>query len=152
LTPTAAADGAPAVRAGIGLERAAMVYARLALGTAFLSAVAGRFGIWDRSLDWAHFERFMHRTAEVNAFMPPFTIPFLAWAATAAEISCGVAVIIGVQLRWVALASAVLLGLFAVAMTVSLGVKPPLDSSVFSASAGALLLALRARPRQIGRP
>jgi putative oxidoreductase len=125
-------------------ERAAMVYARVALGTAFLSAVAGRFGIWDRSIDWAHFERFIRRTAEVTAFMPAVTIPFLAWAATAAEISCGVALIVGFQLRWTALASAVLLGLFAVAMTISTGVKPPLDYSVFSASAGALLLALRA--------
>ena len=127
-----------------GFERAAMLYARVALGTAFLSAVAGRFGIWDRSIDWAHFEQFIRRTAEVNAFMPAVTIPFLAWAATAAEISCGVALIVGFQLRWTALASAVLLGLFAVAMTVSTGVKPPLDYSVFSASAGALLLALRA--------
>jgi len=126
------------------IERAAMLYARVALGTAFLSAVAGRFGIWDRTLDWAHFERFMRRTAEVNAFMPAFTIPFLAWAATAAEISFGVALIAGVQLRWVALGSAVLLGLFALAMAVSTGIKPPLDYSVFSASAGALLLALRA--------
>ena len=126
-------------------ERAAMVYARVALGTAFLSAVAGRFGIWDRSVDWAHFERFMRRTAEVNAFMPAVTIPFLAWAATAAEISCGVALIVGFQLRWAALGSAVLLGLFAVAMAISTGIKPPLDYSVFSASAGALLLALRAR-------
>jgi uncharacterized membrane protein YphA (DoxX/SURF4 family) len=127
------------------VERLAMLYARLALGTAFLSAVAGRFGIWDRSIDWAHFERFMHRTGEVNAFMPAFTIPFLAYAATAAEITCGVLLIVGWQLRRVALASAVLLALFALAMTASLGIKPPLDYSVFSASAGALLLSLRAR-------
>jgi uncharacterized membrane protein YphA (DoxX/SURF4 family) len=86
------------------IERLAMVYARLALGTAFLSAVAGRFGIWDRHVDWAHFERFIQRTGEVNAFMPAFTIPFLAYAATAAEITCGVLLIAGVQLRWVALA------------------------------------------------
>jgi uncharacterized membrane protein YphA (DoxX/SURF4 family) len=127
------------------VERWAMVYARLALGAAFLSAVAGRFGIWDRSVDWAHFEQFISRTAEVNAFMPAFTIPFLAWTATAGEISCGVLLIVGIQLRWVALASAVLLTLFAMAMAISTGIKPPLDYSVFSASAGALLLALRAR-------
>jgi putative oxidoreductase len=126
------------------LERGAMIYARLALGTAFLSAVAGRFGIWDRSVDWAHFERFINRTAQVNAFMPAFTIPFLAWAATVAEITCGVALIAGFQLRWAALASAILLFWFAMAMAISTGVKPPLDYSVFSASAAALLLSLRA--------
>jgi putative oxidoreductase len=140
-------NGAPANCPPQGVspvERWAMIYARIALGTAFLSAVAGRFGVWDRSVDWAHFERFMRRTAEVNAFMPAFTIPFLAWAATAAEIGCGVLLIVVAQLRWVALAAAVLLGLFATAMAISTGIKPPLDYSVFSASAGALLLALRA--------
>ena len=45
---------------------------------------------------------------------------------------------------WTALASAVLLALFAVAMTISFGVKEPLDYSVFSASAAALLLAFYA--------
>ena len=113
-----AANVAPSSDRRAALEQAAMVYARIALGTAFLSAVAGRFGIWDRHVDWAHFERFIRRTADVNAFMPAFTIPFLAWAATAAEISCGVLLIAGVQLRWVALASAVLLALFATAMAV----------------------------------
>jgi putative oxidoreductase len=42
----------------------------------------------------------------------------------------------------VALGSAGLLAWFAVAMAVYDGVKAPLDYSVFSASAGALLLAL----------
>ena len=41
----------------------------------------------------------------------------------------------------VALASAGLLLIFALAMALSLGIKSPLDYSVFSASAAALLLA-----------
>jgi len=142
-TGTAPDQGAAQHRL-LALEQAAMVYARLAIGTAFLSAVAGRFGIWDRSIDWAHFERFIRRTGEVNSFMPAFTIPFLAWSATAAEISFGVALIVGFRVRRAALGSAVLLALFATAMAISTGIKPPLDYSVFSASAGALLLALRA--------
>lgn len=40
----------------------------------------------------------------------------------------------------VALGSAVLLAIFGTAMAISLGLKSPLDYSVFSASAGALLL------------
>jgi len=42
----------------------------------------------------------------------------------------------------VALGSALLLALFGIAMAISLGLKSPLDYSVFSASAAALLLAL----------
>ncbi len=65
-------------------ESFAMRYTRFALGAAFLSAVAGRFGIWGEGL----------------------------------------------------------LVLFGTAMAISLGIKTPLDYSVFSASAGALLLAI----------
>jgi hypothetical protein len=53
------------------------VYARLALGAAFLSAVASRFGLWDRTLDLKHFAKFLEYTAQVNSFMPPATIPLL---------------------------------------------------------------------------
>ena len=35
------------------------LYARLALGAAFLSAVASRFGLWDRTLDLKHFAKFL---------------------------------------------------------------------------------------------
>ena len=84
----------------------------------------------------------MRYTAQVNSFMPAITIPFLAWAATLAEFGLGVALIIGIWPRWVALGSAVLLALFGIAMAISFGIKSPLDYSVFSASAGALVLAL----------
>src|SRR4051812_21138315 len=43
-------------------------FARLALGAAFLSGIASRFGWWGAGVgygDFAHFERY---TAEVNAF------------------------------------------------------------------------------------
>ncbi len=124
------------------MEKWGVLYARIALGAAFLSAVAGRFGIWagDPGLD--HFTGFTRYTAEVTSFMPAVTIPFLAWGATVAEVSLGVALIVGVRLRWVALGAALLLAVFGAAMAVSLGPKEPLDYSVFSASAAALLLAM----------
>ena len=75
--------------------------------------------------------------------MPAFTIRYLAWSATAAELVLGIALIAGIRLRWVALASALLLALFGTAMDL-LRNQVPLDYSVFSASAAALLLALQA--------
>ena len=63
------------------MKRLAVVYARLALGCAFLSAVAARFGLWhDRG---PHpFAQFIRYTGEVNSFFPAVTYPFLAVAAT----------------------------------------------------------------------
>jgi len=124
--------------------RLATLFARVSLGAAFLSGIASRFGWWGEGVGYGNFDNFVRYTAEVNAFMPAATIPFLAWAATAAELALGVALVAGLWLRWTALASSVLLAMFGVAMAISFGVKEPLDYSVFSASAAALLLALYA--------
>ena|SRR5580704_5939102 len=123
-------------------ENLALLYARIALGAAFLSGIASRFGLYGRDAGYGNFANFEKYTAEVNAFMPASTIPFLAWAATAAELVFGVLLIVGIWLRLVSWASAILLALFGIAMTLSLGIKSPLDYSVFSASAAAVLLAL----------
>lgn len=125
------------------LERLGILYARVALGAAFLSGIADRFGLYTgRNVGYGDFAGFVAYTAKVNSFMPTSTIPFLAWAATAAEFSLGIALILGIWPRWVALASALLLALFGTAMAISFGIKSPLDYSVFSASAAAVLLAL----------
>ncbi len=125
-------------------ERAGVLYARLAVGSAFLSAVASRFGLWDRTLDLKHFANFMRYAAEVNSFLPKDWIPSVAWASTIAETSCGILLILGVWPRWASLASAVLLALFGTAMAISFGIKSPMDYSVFSASAASGLLMLNA--------
>jgi len=125
-------------------ERAGVLYARIALGAAFLSAVASRFGLWDKTLDLKHFANFMEYAAEVNSFLPRAMIPLVAWAATVAETSCGILLILGLWPRWVSLASAILLAMFGTAMAMSFGLKSPMDYSVFSASGAAALLALHA--------
>ena len=126
----------------VNWERLGVLYARIALGAAFLSGIASRFGLYGKNVGYGNFANFVKYTAEVNSFMPASTIPFLAWSATAAELVLGIALIVGVWPRWVALASAILLVLFGVAMAISFGIKSPLDYSVFSASAAAVLLAL----------
>jgi putative oxidoreductase len=120
-----------------------MLYLRLALGASFLSGIADRFGLYrGRNVGYGNFAGFMRYTAQVNSFMPSSTIPFLAWAATAAELAFGLALVLGIWLRWAALGSSILLLLFGTAMAISFGIKSPLDYSVFSASAGALVLAI----------
>jgi uncharacterized membrane protein YphA (DoxX/SURF4 family) len=108
-----------------------------------LSGIADRFGLYTgRNVGYGNFAGFVEYTAKVNSFMPAVTIPFLAWAATAAELLLGIGLIVGVWPRRVAFASALLLVLFGIAMAISFGIKSPLDYSVFSASAGAVLLGL----------
>jgi putative oxidoreductase len=133
------------------LQQWAPRYARIALAAAFLNAVAGRFGLWTGQVRWESFERFIARTAELNAWAPQFMVPVLAWSATIAETTLAVTLIAGVGVRWAAFGSAVLLAWFAIAMLVYTGPKPPLDYSVFSASACALLLGLHEHRRATSR-
>jgi putative oxidoreductase len=137
-----AVKGVAQNRGRVDWERLGMLYARLALGAAFLSGIADRFGLYSgRNVGYGNFAGFVLYTAKVNSFMPASTIPFLAWAATAAEFSLGLALVLGLWVRWAALGGALLLILFGTAMAVSLGIKSPLDYSVFSASAAAFLVA-----------
>ena len=127
---------------------------RLALGTAFLSAVADRFGLWGApgtaGVAWGDWNTFLAYVAILNWFAPESLIPVLGWAATIAEIVLALGLIIGWRLWWFALASGLLLSSFALTMAITLGVKVPLDYSVFTASAGAFLLAAASYNKPLG--
>ena len=128
------------------MRRLVNIFARLALGITFLSAVADRFGLWGKfgtpHVAWGNFARFTAYTARLNWFLPAASIPALAWVATALEVILGIALIFGIYLRYAAMATGILLLLFGLAMVFGTGPKSPLDASVFSASAAAFLLAL----------
>jgi uncharacterized membrane protein YphA (DoxX/SURF4 family) len=111
---------------------------RLSLGAGFLSAVASRLGLWGKhSSGWTNFVNY---TGQVNSFMPASMIPTLAVIATALEMLLGILLLTGFKTGYAALAAAILSLLFAIAMSISAGVKDPLDYSVFAFSAGAFLL------------
>src|ERR1700722_15656478 len=99
----------------VALVRVATLYARIALGAAFLSAVADRFGLWGKYGGWGIFSEFPEKTGQGIAFMPPLFLPFLAWAATAAKVTLGIALIFGIWARWVAFGATTLLLLFGAA-------------------------------------
>jgi len=126
------------------LEAFSSVFLRLALGISFLSAVADRLGFWGAygqpNVSWGDYARFVEYTAKLNWFLPAPMIPPLAMIATAAETVFGLLLVVGWKTRVTAVLSGVLLTTFAATMTMALGVKAPLNFSVFSAAAGALLL------------
>lgn len=127
------------------IQRIASWAARIALAAGFLSAVADRFGLWGApgapNVAWGDWRHFLDAVASLNGYAPKVLVPALAVIATAAECALGILLLIGYRLRWTALAATALLTAFATAMLFSLGVKAPLDYSVFAAAAAALLLA-----------
>jgi len=115
---------------------------RLALGTAFLSAVASRLGLWGHyGSDWASFLKY---AAQVNWYLPASLIPTIAVISTVLELTFGFLLVLRWRVRWAAFGSAGLLLLFALAMA-SGDPKSPFDYSVFTAAFGALTLATTER-------
>lgn len=122
------------------------VFLRLALGISFLSAVADRFGLYGAfgmpDVSWGDYAHFVSYTAQLTWYLPSSVLPLAAAISTAAETLLGLFLIVGWKTRVTALLSGILLTLFALAMTVSLGLHAPLKFSVFSAAGGAFLLAV----------
>jgi uncharacterized membrane protein YphA (DoxX/SURF4 family) len=121
------------------------LYLRAAIGSAYLWEVADRLGIlgahgqphvgWG---DWAHFITY---AGQVMSFLPSGMVPALAVLATIGEAVFGGLILAGLFTRAAAIGSCLLSLGFAIAMAISFGIDSPLGYSVFTLSAGSLLLA-----------
>jgi len=103
--------------------------------------VADRFGLWGPKgtplVAWGDWSDFCAYTAQLDWFLPKGSICVMAWIATSAETLLGLALVVGLFLRPAALASAVLLTLFAIAM--------------WAPSASQRLSTIQCFPLQVGR-
>jgi len=136
------------------LIKIAKIFLRLSLSAAFLSAIADRFGLYGppgtTGVSWGNWSHFLQFVAYLNWFVPKAVIPTLGIVETTIEFLLAVSLLLGFYPRIVAWASAGLLGLFALTMTIALGIKAPLGYGVFTAVAAALLLGAVSSP-QAGR-
>jgi len=123
------------------------LFLRLALGITFLASVMDRLGLWgspgNPNVAWGNVERFAAYAATLNPWAPASVVPAIVWFVTVAETCLSLALIFGIFTRQSALASGILLLLFALGMTVGTGVKSALNASVFSACAAAFALSTR---------
>ena len=115
----------------------------LSLSAGLLSAVADRFGFWDKAHSaWGNWQNFVAYTKTLNPLFPNSVIPLLAGISTFLEIAFGVGLLLNFKTTLIAKACGCLLLLFALAMTFSNSIKAPLDYSVFCASAAAFALSV----------
>jgi putative oxidoreductase len=121
------------------------LYLRLALGIGFIIPVADRIG-WlgppgSNGVSWGNWDNFAAYTNTLLPFLNRPMASIMGLLATIAEIFIGVFLIIGYKTRIAAFAGFTLTLTFAVCMAIFLGIKAPFTYSVFSDSAGSLLLA-----------
>lgn len=117
------------------------LFLRLAISVTMLSAVADRFGFWGDNSAWGNWENFEKYTRQLTFFLPETLSTFSAYAATFLEILFPLMLILGFKTKIAAYGTGILLLVFALSMSIALGIKAPLDYSVWIGSAAAFLLA-----------
>jgi uncharacterized membrane protein YphA (DoxX/SURF4 family) len=126
------------------MVNASQLFLRIAIAASFLSAVADRFGFWgapgNPGINWGNWENFIAYSNSVNSFVPPAVGNILAILATTLEVLLSVLLLVGYKTQLTALASGILLLSFALAMTISFGIKPSLDYSVWTGASACFLL------------
>lgn len=122
----------------------AQLFLRIAIAFSFLSAVADRFGLWGApgcaGVSWGNWQNFVNYSNTLNFYLSPQLGEIAAITATTLEVLFALLLLIGFKTKLTALASAILLVVFALTMTISIGIKAPLDYSVWTGAAACLLL------------
>lgn len=120
------------------------LFVRLAVATAFLSAVADRLGLWGApgtaNASWGNWANFVAYSNQLNFFAPASMGNVLAIGATVLEVVLGMLLLIGYRTRLVALLSGVLLTIFALTMMLSFGIKVTFNYSVWVGASACFLL------------
>ncbi|VXC02699.1 MULTISPECIES: DoxX family protein [Chryseobacterium] len=117
------------------------LFLRLAISVTMLSAIADRFGFWGDNSAWGNWENFEKYTRQLTFFLPETLSTFSAYTATFLEILFPLMLILGFKTKIAAYGTGILLLVFALSMSIALGIKVPLDYSVWVGSAATFLLA-----------
>lgn len=122
---------------------------RLALGIAFLSAVADRLGFWGNPESaltaWGNWDNFLGYTSTLTFGASGILLQILAVLATVLEAVLGILLILGYKTKQSALLSGFLLLTFGLCMTLSTHFKYAIDYSVFTAAFAAFLLSVQGK-------
>lgn len=120
------------------------LFLRFAIALSFLSAVADRFGYWGAAgsagVSWGNWDNFVSYSNTLNFYLSPQLGNIAAIIATAFEVLFALFLLIGFKTKLTSIASGIMLFVFALTMTISIGFKAPFDYSVWAGAAACFLL------------
>lgn len=118
---------------------------RIALGIGFLVPVSDRLGLLGpfggRNIEWGNWDNFINYTGTLMPFLDKPAVNIMGCIATLGEAGLGILLIIGFKTRLAAIGSCLLTLIFALSMSVFLGIKAPINFATFPFCAASLLLA-----------
>lgn len=117
---------------------------RIALGIGFLVTVSDRLGflgpMGTNNIEWGNWHNFINYTGTLMPFLDRPAVNIMGSIATLSEAIIGILLITGFKTRQAAIASCLLTLIFAISMTVFLGIKAPINFAVFPVCVASLLL------------
>jgi hypothetical protein len=124
-------------------------YLRIALSASFVSSLADRFGILGKhgtpGVTWGSWKSFLGSSAQLTFWLPAVLRPTAAWVSTILEVILVVALLIPYRTTLVGVVAGALLTAYALSLAFAYGLGISLAYSVWTAAAGAFLLAAVAR-------
>ena len=124
----------------------AQIYLRLALGISFILPVLDRLGFIGapgaEGIAWGNWDNFVNYTNSLTPYLSRLLANFSGIMASILEFVFGLMLIAGYKTRVAAYGSFALLLVFALSMLLFAGYRAPFSYSVFTGSAGALLLSV----------
>ena len=122
----------------------AQLLLRIVSGFSFFYYGCDRIGLWgkygDPNVTWGDWQHYIDYASKVMGFLPYSVARICAAISTAAEITLGLLLLVGLKTKWAALGVFFLAGLYALSMSITFGIFVPLSYSVFTFSASGLLL------------
>jgi len=110
----------------------------------FLVTVSDRLGFLGpfgtKNIEWGQWDNFINYTGTLMPFLDKPAVNVMGGIATLLEAVIGILLILGFKTRLAAIASCTLTIIFALAMTLFLGIKAPINFGVFPICTASLLL------------
>ena len=117
---------------------------RCALGITFLVPVFDRLGILGQSgtgnVEWGNWQHFIDYTATLMPYLARPLANVMGTIATVSECIIAVCLIAGFKTKYAAIGSCLLTLTFILFMATSVGIQPPINYGVFTATAASFLL------------
>lgn len=124
-------------------------YLRIALSASFVSSLADRFGFLGKhgtpGVTWGSWKSFVGSSAQLTFWLPAFLRPTAAWVSTLLEAVLVVALLVPYRTTLFGAVAGALLTAYALSLAFAYGLGISLAYSVWTAAAGACLLAAMAR-------
>ncbi|EQC48729.1 DoxX family protein [Bacteriovorax sp. BSW11_IV] len=122
------------------LKKGLFHFIRMTLAITYFWVVADRLGFLGPAgnvgVVWGDFDKFLEYTATLNPWFPRGLSDFLGYVVTIVEVILGILLISNNFIKYASLASVLLLIIFTLSMTFSLGITEAYDFIIFTVILG----------------